>query len=130
MTEHENVTKMRQAYAAFGKGDFDALTELWAEDIRWHEPGHTAFAGTYVGPQSIFEMFGKIMEMTEGSFRVEPLTLLADDNWAVAVVTTTAHRGGKTLETLSSHLTRMVDGRAVEFWDTETEPDTMDEFFA
>ena len=34
MTEHPNVTRMREGYAAFGKGDLAALDELFAEDIR------------------------------------------------------------------------------------------------
>ncbi len=33
MAEHPNVARIRDGYAAFAKGDFAALNELFADDI-------------------------------------------------------------------------------------------------
>jgi hypothetical protein len=69
MAEHPHVTLIRGAYAAFAKGDLDALDDVFAEDIRWHEPGRNQLSGTYDGRTAVYELFGRLMEVTEGSFR-------------------------------------------------------------
>ncbi len=38
MSEHPDVARLRDGYTAFGKGDFAALDDLFAEDIRWTLP--------------------------------------------------------------------------------------------
>jgi ketosteroid isomerase-like protein len=129
MSEHPNVARMRAGYEAFGKGDLDTLREQWAPDIVWHETGHTELAGTYRGVDAVFGYFGRLLELTEGSLRVEPRAFLADDTYGATPVTVTAHRGDRHLEVLNVHLVRFVDGLVVEFWDTTTNEDTMDEFF-
>jgi uncharacterized protein len=129
MSEHPNVQRLRDAYTAFGKGDFDVLTQLWADDIRWHEPGSTELSGEYTGPQQVFAMFGRLMEITEGSFRLDVRTVLADDNWGTAVVHLTAHRGERTLDTVSAHIMRIRDGRVAEFWEASTDQAALDAFF-
>lgn len=130
MNEHPNVQHMRDGYVAFGKGDLPALEELMTEDVRWHVPGRTAMSGTYEGRTAVFEFFGRVMELTEGSFRVEPLTLLADDHYGAAPVRITAHRGDRHLDVMNVQTSRLQDGRVVEFWDTTTDPDAMEAFFA
>ena len=47
---HPNETLVREAFAAFGRGDMDALrSQYFAEDIRWHIPGRNPLAGDYEG---------------------------------------------------------------------------------
>ena len=70
------------------------------------------------------------MELTEGSFRVEPLTLLADDHYGCAPVRTTAHRGDRHLDVMNLQTARMEDGRVVEFWDTSTDTEASEAFYA
>ena len=93
-------------------------------------PGHSALAGDYEGIDTVLAFFGHVMETTGGSFRVEPITLLADDHYGAAPVRITAHRGDKHLDVMNVQASRMDDGRIAEFWDTSTDPDAVDEFFA
>jgi ketosteroid isomerase-like protein len=130
MSDHPNVQRIRDGYDAFAKGDLGALRELMAEDIVWHVPGRSALAGDYAGIDAVLAFFGRVMETTEGSFRVEPLALLADDHYGAAPVRITAHRGDRHLDVMDVQLSRLQDGRIVEFWDTATDPDAMEEFFA
>jgi uncharacterized protein len=127
MAEHPNVTRMRDGYAAFAKGDFEALNDLFAEDVRWHERGRNQLAGDYDGRDAVYGMFGRLMELTEGSFHIDVQALLADDDHAVAVVTETASRGGRRAETFGAHIFRMRDGMVVEFWESSTDQYAMDE---
>ena len=130
MSEHPNVARMREGYEAFGKGDLDTLRQLWTDDVRWHESGHTDLAGTYEGPDAVFAFFGRLFDLTEGSLQVEPRALLADDHYGATPVTVTAHRGDRHLDVLNVHLVRFQDGKVAEFWDTSTDEDTMDRFLA
>ena len=80
---------------------------------------------------AIFAFFGRLLEATEGTLRVEPQTLLADDATGVAVVILTAQRGVRALETMAAHIARFdADGKVVEFWSAPTDQTVMDEFLA
>ena len=130
MSDHPNATRLLEAYEAFGKGDLDRLTELWTPDIRWHEPGRNRLSGTYTGPPAVFELFGRIMADTEGSFRIDLQRVFADDIDGVALLHMSAHRGDRDLDVLAVHVLRFEDGRAAEFWAAHTEQAAVDEFFA
>jgi len=118
MTEHRNASRVREGYQAFGKGDIAALDALFAEDIRWHEPGRNQFSGTHEGRTAVYEMLGRLMEVTEGSFRIEPRTVLGDDDHAVAVVDLSAHRGEHSFSVTNVHVFRFSGDRVSEFWET------------
>ena len=129
MSEHPNVARMQAGYTAFAKGDLAALTELMREDIRWHEPGDGPLSGDYEGPQAVFGMFGRSMELTENSLRIEPVLVCADDEHGTALVRFTAHRGDRHLDTLVAQVVRFDgDGRLAEFWNAPTEPAVMEAF--
>jgi ketosteroid isomerase-like protein len=49
MAEHPNVTPLKDGYAAFAKGDFAVLDDLFAEDLLWHTGGRGQLAGDYRG---------------------------------------------------------------------------------
>ena len=130
MSDHPNVQRMRDGYDAFAKGDLAALRELIAEDVVWHVPGRTSLSGDYQGIDAVLAFFGKTMEVTGGSFRAEPRTLLSDDSYGAAPVHITAPRGDKHLDVLNVQVIRWRDGRVAEFWDTTTDPDATEEFYA
>lgn len=130
MSEHPNVELMRRGYAAFGGGDFEALNELFAEDIVWHETGRGPLAGDYRGRENVYALFGRLMELTEGSFRLDIHAILADDEHAVALVVANAGRGGREATANQAHVFHLRDGRVTEFWDASTDQYAFDELFA
>src|SRR5262249_55103134 len=79
MAEHPNVARIRDGYTAFAKGDFAVLTDLFAEDLLWHDSGRNQLSGDYRGREAVFGLFGKLMEVTEGSFRIDLRAVFADD---------------------------------------------------
>ena len=98
MSEHPNATLARRGYAAFASGDLATLRDLMREDAAWHQPGSTPIAGDYVGPDRVFEYFGKLFELSGGTFKAEPEDILADDDRAVVLQHTTGTRYGKALD--------------------------------
>ena len=75
-------------------------------------------------------MFGRTMELTEGSFRVDLRTVFADDTDGAAVVRFSGHRGERTLDVLAAHLFRFEGDRVAEFWEAHTDQAAVDAFFA
>ena len=129
MPEHPNVQRLRDGYDAFAKGDFAALDALFAEDIRWHEPGRNQLAGDYEGRAAVYELFGRVFEVTEGSFRIEIHTVLADDTDAVVVATVSAHRGDRTMQSVNAQIYRFSGNRIVEFREAIGDQYATDEVF-
>jgi uncharacterized protein len=130
MAGHPNVARIADGYAAFAKGDFAVLNDLFTEDLLWHEPGRNQLAGDYRGRDAVYEFFGKLMEITEGSFRLDIQTVFADDEHGVALVVSTASRGGRTVQATDAHIFRLRDGKVVEFWNASTDPYAFDELLA
>jgi hypothetical protein len=127
MAEHPNIGWVRDGFAAFAKGDIAAMTDLLAEDAVWHVPGRSQLAGEYRGRDAIFGFFGKIMELTEGSFHMDLHAVLADDEHAVALTFNTASRGGRTVTENDAHVFHMRDGKVVEYWEGPTDQYAFDE---
>ena len=121
-TEHPNVARIKDGYAAFAKGDFAALDEIFAEDLLWHESGQNQLAGDYQGRNAVYAHFGKLAEVMEGSFRIEVEAVFADDERGVALVRSTASRGGQTLTGYGANIFRLRDGKVVEFWGAPSNP--------
>lgn len=127
MAEHPNVARIRDGYAAFATGDFAVLTDLFAEDLLWHLGGRSQLAGDYRGREAVFGLFGKLMEVTGGSFRLDVHAVLADDEHAVALVFATASRDGRSITDNDAHVFHMRDGKVVEFWTAATDQYAFDE---
>jgi uncharacterized protein len=127
MTGHPNVERIIDGYAAFAKGDFATLNDLFAEDIMWHEPGRNQLAGDFRGREAVYELFGRLMELTGGSFHLDLQTVFADDERAVSLVVATTSRGGRTITSYDAHIFHLRDGKVVEFWNGSTDPYSFDE---
>ncbi|HTX28887.1 MAG TPA: nuclear transport factor 2 family protein [Streptosporangiaceae bacterium] len=127
MAEHPNVARIRDGYAAFAAGDLAVLTDLFADDLLWHLGGRSQLAGDYRGREAVFGLFGKLMEVTEGSFRLDIHAVLADDEHAVALVFVTASRGGRSIADNDAHVFHMRDGKVAEFWTAATDQYAFDE---
>lgn len=129
---NENVERMQKGYDAFGKGDLDALRELFSADIVWHSGGNNALSGDYKGLDEVFGLFGKLFEMTEGTFQQEVHDLLASDKHAVAITRATAQRSdGRTLDTNQVAVFHMSpEGKVTEAWLVPADQQATDAFFS
>ena len=93
----------------------------------WHEPGRNQLAGDFRRREAVYELFGRLMEITEGSFHLDLQTVFADDERAVALVVVTASRGGRTVRSYDAHIFHLRDGKIVEFWNGSSDPYSFDE---
>jgi ketosteroid isomerase-like protein len=129
MSEHPNITRVRAGYEAFSKGDFAALDALFAEDIRWHEPAGNQLSGDYQGRAAVYQFFGRLGEVTEGSLRIDLRSVLADDDTAVAIAQITARRGDRSFDVTNAHIFRFTGEQVTEFWETSGDQHAVDAVF-
>jgi hypothetical protein len=127
MAEHPNVTRMKDGYAAFAKGDFAVLDDLFADNVVWHVGGRNQLTKDYRGRDEVYGFFGRLLELTEGTFHIDLHTIFADDEHGVALVATLARRGGKSVRINEAHVYHLRDGKVTEFWDASTDEYALDE---
>jgi uncharacterized protein len=127
---HRNEQLLRDGYAAFEKGDLDALRGLFTDDITWHSPGRGPLAGEYKGIDQVFGLFGKVVELSGGTFRNELHDVLANDEHAVALVRARGERNGKTLDDTQTHVFHVSDEMVTEVWLESGDQYANDEFWS
>lgn len=130
MSAHDNGELIRRGYEAFSKGDMETIAKIFGPDIRWTISGRNQISGTYIGQDETFAFFGKLMELTDGTFSVAVHDLLASDDHVVVLARESGSRNGKSLGSDDVHVWHLADGRAVEFWGISKDQHEVDEFWA
>lgn len=95
MAENAYAAVVRRAFEDFDSGDLDLLDIVMAPNVVWHEPGRSALAGDYTGPEAVLGFLGQLKARSNGTFSVEVLDVLSEPERAVVFVRETA----KTAET-------------------------------
>jgi uncharacterized protein len=128
---HPNEDFIREGYAAFGRGDIDALQhKFFAEDVRYHVPGRSLLAGDYEGVAQVLEWLGRQFELSGGTISAEVRDVVANDEHAVSLITVRAERAGKEIADDSVQVFRIRDGKVSEFSSYPADLYAMDEFWA
>ena len=130
MSAQDDAAVIRAGYEAFDKGDIPAVMERFADDIGWHVPGRGPLAGDYRGSEEVLGFFGKLQDLSGGSFRLEMHDMLASDDHVVVLVTEIAQRGDKSLSESVAHVWHVRDGKATEFWGLASDMYAVDEFWS
>ncbi len=112
---HPNGELIGKGFEAFANGDMDTISGLFDDGIAWHAPGTSPISGDYHGKAEVFGLFGKLLELTEGTFRQEVHAILADDEHVVAI--TNSHQDKpKPFDGQTVFVWHVKDGKAVECW--------------
>jgi uncharacterized protein len=130
MAEHPDVTLVKRGYEAFNAADVDTLTELIADDAVQTMVGNNLVSGEFKGRDSILGMYGKIAELTNGTYSVAVEQTFTDGNGTVVVVhRQTAERNGKRLDNRQALVFRIVGGKVVSLTDTSDDVAIDDDFY-
>ncbi len=112
-----NVTIMRRAVDAFAAGDMATLTAAFSPELIWHIPGRSVIAGDHKGRDTVLALFGRMMEMTNGTLHVNAREIIGDDRGGVLITNDTAERNGKRLDVMLMLRVTIREGQFVEVWD-------------
>lgn len=94
-----NEELVRKGYKAFGEGDMDTLRSLFAPDAVHVATGNNPLAREYKGVDDILGYYGKLFELSDGTFTAELGSVKVEgDDKVVATHRDKAQRAGKTLD--------------------------------
>ncbi|MGD0588669.1 MAG: nuclear transport factor 2 family protein [Thermoplasmata archaeon] len=113
---HPNETLIRNAFAAFMRGEAGAARPAFAPEVVWHVPGRGPLSGDFHGFDEIARWGGQLYERSGGTFREELHEVLANDSTVFQWVTYKATREGRTIEDQSVNVFRILNGKVVECW--------------
>jgi ketosteroid isomerase-like protein len=107
--DHPNAELTRRVFAAFGKNAM-AISAALSRDIVWRVPGNTAMSGEYRGRREVVEFLRRTGLETNGTYGSELHTVLADDEWGLAVYRAWGTRNGIDLDVDQAFVIRFEDG--------------------
>src|SRR2546421_12124296 len=97
MTEdHPNAELTRRVFAAFNKNAM-VISAALSRDIVWRVPGNTAMSGEYRGRRDVVEFLRRTGLETDGTYGSKLHTVLANDEWGLAVYRAWGTRNGMDL---------------------------------
>src|SRR4051794_4499033 len=95
---------IREAYAAFGRGDVDGYLQPCTDDFVFSVPGRGGISGDYPGKDGLYSLAGKAMSITGGTFREDVEDVLANDRHAVVLARHRFTREGQPKDYLTAHV--------------------------
>ncbi len=129
MSEHPNAALVRSGYEAMERGDVAGMVELLDDDIIWHEstPG---IEGEYHGRDDVLAFLGRVFqELGVQTNSISIHDILANDDHAVILHTTTATRKGRTITAQYADIYHVRNGKATEHWHLAVDPKAEEEFW-
>ena len=125
-----DVDVVRRAYAALATGDMHELEQCFARDAVWHEPGRNIYSGDRVGWPAIRDEFLALLgPLSQGTLRAELVDVAVGAEYVVAVHRATGEHNGRTLDSRSCQVGRVVRGRIQEVWATHANQAEVDAFW-
>jgi ketosteroid isomerase-like protein len=107
---------IRDLYAARATRDWDAVRELFADQIGWHEPGEEDHSGDYRGRDDVVALLQKLVAVTDGTFQLEPEAFLNSTEHSAVLVRWQAERAGLRSEGNEIAVYRFADGKIAQVW--------------
>ena len=123
---HPTEGIIREAYAAFARGDLEGYFSACAEDWNFNVPGKSAIAGTYRGKQGLYELAQKAMATTSGTFQEDVEDVLANDLHGVVVARHRFTRDSQQQDYRTVHLYEIRDGKLAACWEHPRDQTTFD----
>ena len=105
------------AYAALATGQRDQIAQVWAEDLRWLVPGHNQLSGWKSNLDEFIQFMGTVGRLSDNSFRMDSVAVMAADNFSADVTRNTGNRAGqpdRRLDIDVIHWLTWRDGKVIE----------------
>ena len=129
MATNEEI--VRQGYKAFGEGDMDTLRSLYAPDAVHSATGNNPLSGDYKGVDNILGYYGKLFELSDGTFSAELKSVkLEGDHTVVATHHDSGQRGGKTLDQDETLTFTISDGKFTRLEENHSDQAAYDDFWS
>ncbi|HEX6400556.1 MAG TPA: nuclear transport factor 2 family protein [Actinomycetota bacterium] len=124
---HPNEQVMRDLDDAQARGDVEAFTGYFTDDVIVHVPGKSSLAGVYKGKDQFLDLFQRFLERAP-EYTFEPHAYLADDEHGVSMQFSHYKRGDERLDSNDTFVCHFRDGKISEFWLLSEDSDGVDRF--
>ena len=118
----QKIERVRQAFDAFKRGDIQAVSDSFTDDVVWHGRGSTKFGGDFKGKQATMAQILDFAQTFE-NINLEPHDILGNETHVVALISSSVTRNGKTYQDQEAFIFHVNDeGKTSEAWvanDTE-----------
>jgi ketosteroid isomerase-like protein len=126
---HPNEKLLRDGDEAQLRGDVEAFSAMFTDDVIVHIPGRSSLSGDYKGKDQFLSLFQRFTERA-GEYSFEPHAYFADDEHGVSLQRSHYKRGDQTLDSNDAFICHFRDGKVSEFWFTSEDPYAVDEFLS
>ena len=127
---HPNVEFVVLAHERLEQGDLDAINQMFADDIVWHEFGASVLAGAYRGRNAVMAFWKIYFSAAGAGFSQDIVSIAANDQYVSSIVQLSGNKSGRALNQTAIDVMRMHDGRIAEFWRYYEDLGVAEEFFA
>ena len=128
---HPNEELVRQGYKAFGEGDMETLRTLYAPDAIHVATGAGPLAGEYKGVDDVFAYYGKLFELSGGTFKAELQSVTSKgDDTVVATHRDKGQRGAKTLDQDETLTFTLSGGKVTRLVEAHSDQAAYDSFWS
>jgi hypothetical protein len=108
---------MTRYLAAMRGGDREAGYGFFAEDVVFHIPGRSRFAGTHRGREAARDYIESAIAVThDGEVEVELVDMLSSDERVALIVRERFHRPEGIIEIRRSNVYRVEEDQITEIW--------------
>jgi ketosteroid isomerase-like protein len=124
---------VRDFYAARERRDWDAVRGMLAPDVIWRESeGDLDYSGHHHGRDTVADLLAKFVEITDGTFSLEPRQLICTDEHIAANVRWRAERSGTHVEGNDLAVYRIANGQiaGASFFPDGFDPEALAKVFS
>ncbi|NDJ63103.1 MAG: nuclear transport factor 2 family protein [Chloroflexi bacterium] len=113
---HVTEELVRKAYEALATGQKSEISKYWDENMVWLVPGHNQLSGWYHGLDAFIGFMARVGELSGGSFRMETITIMVNDEYSTDVTNNQGFRAGNPDIKLNidvAHVLRWRNGKVI-----------------
>jgi ketosteroid isomerase-like protein len=121
---------IRDAYAAFIRGDLEGYLANCVDDFTFNVPGSSRVGGSYRGRSEFMRLIGTVMELSGGRFEEEVVDVLANDRHGVVLANHRFDRDGAPKQYQTAHVYEIRDGKLATCWEQPRDPGVFDDAWA
>ena len=107
---------IRALYEARVRRDWTAVGTYFADEIGWHEPGEEVHSDDFRGREDVVALLQKLVEVTDGTFQLEPEAFLSLEQHSAAIVRWSAERDGRRSKGREIGVYRFEDNKIAQVW--------------
>lgn len=122
MEEHPNVTLYREAHERMKEGDVEAVFDVLADDVVWHQIG----GPTLHGKQAVIE---SMAGLEQAEFDLDVHDVVGNGKHVVGLVEATVAVGDRSLRYRTAEIAHIRDGKVTERWAFSDDTQRITEFF-